>query len=103
MTQATALLTKPGEVLTDLLITWLVEQKNFNRARLNKTLAAWLNTPVSTSEANKPAAKKPTTKKPTVKKTSKTLKAVKNSNTCDVQKLRTLPAALQALLDEDLE
>jgi hypothetical protein len=98
ITQATALLTKPGEVLTDLLITWLVEQKNFNRTRLNKTLAAWLSTPVSASEANKPAAKKPT-----VKKTSKTLKAVKNSNTCDMQKPRTLPAALQALLDEDLD
>ena len=117
MTQATALLTKPGEVLTDLLITWLVEQKNFNRARLNKTLAAWLSTPVSASASKlaakkptikkptikKPTIKKPTVKKPTVKKTSKTHKAVKNSNTCDVQKPRTLPAALQVLLDEDLE
>jgi len=89
--QATTLLTKSGEVLTDLLITWLVEQKNFNRTRLNKTLAAWL----STSAANTPSA---AVKKSTVKK-----QAVKNLIVHDMQKPRTLPAALQALLDEDLD
>ena len=101
ITQATALLTKPGEVLTDLLITWLVEQKNFNRTRLNKTLAAWL----STSAANTPSAavKKPTVKKPTVKKPAVKKQTVKNLIVHDMQKPRTLPAALQALLDEDLD
>ena len=92
--QATALLTKPGEVLTDLLITWLVEQKNFNRTRLNKTLAAWLSPPSDAHQANAPAVKKPS-KKPSKKPN------VKNLNSTD--KPRTLPAALQALLDEDLE
>jgi 5'-3' exonuclease len=96
MTQATALLTKPGEVLTDLLITWLVEQKNFNRTRLNKTLAAWL----TCSAANTPSA---AVKKPTVKKQAVKKQTVKNLIVHDMQKPRTLPAALQALLDEDLD
>jgi 5'-3' exonuclease len=109
--QATALLTKPGEVLTDLLITWLVEQKNFNRTRLNKTLAAWLKPDDlqqdKTSGKKMPgktaAVKKTDVKKPAVKKLSKPCTAIKNLNTGDMQKLRTLPAALQALLDEDLD
>lgn len=97
--QVTALLTKPGKILTDLLITWFVEQKNFNRTRLNKTLAAWLSPQSDAQQANAPAAKKPS-KKPAVKKPSKK-PDVKNLNSTD--KPRTLPAALQALLDEDLE
>jgi hypothetical protein len=114
--QATTLLTKPGEVLTDLLITWLVEQKNFNRTRLNKTLAAWLKPddsqqdktpskkmPGKTPAVKKPAVKKLAVKKPGKKMPSKPCTAIKNLNTDDIQKPRTLPAALQALLDEDLD
>ena len=85
---ATELLAKPGKALTDLLITWLVEQKNFNQTRLNKTLALWLN---PSSDVTLPAKKK-----------SGSAKA-KGSSKLPINKPRVLPAALQELWGETLE
>ena len=116
--QAKELIAKKPIIAIDLLIKWLVEQKNFNHTRLLKTLSHWIPEDDKDPKAAKVTKTAKVTKDTKTTKAAKVIKPIqssginldvtsevdkKNHSATPTVKPRTLPAKLLELLAENDE